>query len=51
MNDPISHPEQSPLGKASSYVDRYDPALLFPLPRLTKRTEISSSPSPRVHTG
>jgi 7-cyano-7-deazaguanine reductase len=40
MNDPISHPEQSPLGKASSYVDRYDPALLFPLPRLTKRTEI-----------
>ncbi|MCU0941478.1 MAG: NADPH-dependent 7-cyano-7-deazaguanine reductase QueF [Hydrogenophaga sp.] len=33
-------PEQSQLGKASSYVDRYDPGLLFPLPRETKRREI-----------
>ncbi len=33
-------PEQSQLGKASSYVDRYDAGLLFPLPRETKRREI-----------
>ena len=33
-------PEQSQLGKASAYVDRYDPGLLFPLPRETKRREI-----------
>ncbi|WP_342129561.1 NADPH-dependent 7-cyano-7-deazaguanine reductase QueF [Hydrogenophaga sp. OTU3427] len=40
MSDTFSHPEHSPLGKPSAYVDRYDPALLFPLPRLTKRIEI-----------
>ena len=33
-------PEQSQLGKASAYVDRYDPSLIFPLPRETKRREI-----------
>ena len=33
-------PEQSQLGKASSYVDQYDPSLLFPIPRLGKREEI-----------
>ncbi len=33
-------PEQSPLGRASSYVDRYDPTLLFPIGRQTKREEI-----------
>jgi 7-cyano-7-deazaguanine reductase len=33
-------PEQSPLGKTSAYADRYDPSLLFPLPRATKRAEI-----------
>jgi len=33
-------PEQSQLGKASAYVDRYDPSLLFPLPRASKRQEI-----------
>jgi 7-cyano-7-deazaguanine reductase len=32
--------DQSPLGKASAYADRYDPTLLFPLARLAKRTEI-----------
>ena len=33
-------PEQSQLGKASAYADQYDPTLLFPLPRATKRNEI-----------
>ena len=33
-------PEQSQLGKTSAYVDRYDPSLLFPIPRADKRAEI-----------
>ena len=33
-------PEQSQLGKASPYVDRYAPELLFPLPREAKRAEL-----------
>ena len=33
-------PEQSQLGKASTYTDQYDASLLFPLPRETKRHEI-----------
>jgi 7-cyano-7-deazaguanine reductase len=33
-------PEHSPLGKASTYADQYDAALLYPLPREPKRTEI-----------
>ena len=33
-------PEQSQLGKASSYVDQYDASLLFPIPRAPKREEI-----------
>ncbi len=33
-------PEQSQLGRASAYVDRYDASLLFPLPREAKRREI-----------
>ena len=33
-------PEQSQLGQTSAYVDQYDAALLFPLPRETKRREI-----------
>jgi len=37
---PPMTPAQSPLGKASSYIDQYDPALLFPLPRATKRQEL-----------
>ena len=36
----MSTPEQSPLGKAVSYADQYDPTLLFPLPRQPKRDEI-----------
>jgi 7-cyano-7-deazaguanine reductase len=33
-------PEHSPLGKATIYADRYDPSLLFPIPRSEKRAEI-----------
>ncbi|HMN93991.1 MAG TPA: NADPH-dependent 7-cyano-7-deazaguanine reductase QueF [Hydrogenophaga sp.] len=33
-------PDLSPLGKATPFVDRYDPTLLYPLPREPKRREI-----------
>ena len=33
-------PDQSPLGRASAYIDHYDAALLFPLPRAPKRAEL-----------
>ena len=33
-------PEQSPLGKASAYIDQYDASLLFPIARAPKRAEI-----------
>jgi 7-cyano-7-deazaguanine reductase len=36
----MSTPEHSPLGKSTAYVDRYDPSLLFAIPRADKRTEI-----------
>ncbi|PWK92289.1 NADPH-dependent 7-cyano-7-deazaguanine reductase QueF [Fulvimonas soli] len=36
----MSTPEHSPLGKATVYADRYDPALLFPIPRAPKRAEL-----------
>ncbi|POZ62439.1 NADPH-dependent 7-cyano-7-deazaguanine reductase QueF [Chromobacterium alticapitis] len=38
----MSHltPEHSPLGKTVSYQDHYDPSLLFPIARKTKRDEI-----------
>ncbi|MCW8208123.1 NADPH-dependent 7-cyano-7-deazaguanine reductase QueF [Verminephrobacter aporrectodeae subsp. tuberculatae] len=36
----MNPPEQSRLGKASTYVDQYDAALLFPIPRADKRAEI-----------
>jgi 7-cyano-7-deazaguanine reductase len=36
----MSTPEHSPLGKTTVYADRYDPALLFPIPRSAKREEI-----------
>ena len=32
--------DQSPLGKPASYVDQYDPSLLFPITRAAKRAEI-----------
>ncbi|KWT88362.1 MULTISPECIES: NADPH-dependent 7-cyano-7-deazaguanine reductase QueF [unclassified Variovorax] len=41
-------PEQSQLGRASAYVDRYEPGLLFPIPRATQREAmgIASQPLP-----
>ena len=36
----MNTPEQSQLGKPASYVDRYDPSLLFPISRLPKRVEL-----------
>ncbi|MDB5932384.1 MAG: cyclohydrolase [Polaromonas sp.] len=42
----MSHPEQSPLGKASAYADQYDASLLFPIPRLAKRAEIGVGGTP-----
>ena len=39
-------PEQSPLGKTSSYVDQYDASLLFPLPRADKRSELGIAGAP-----
>jgi 7-cyano-7-deazaguanine reductase len=36
----MSTPEHSPLGKNTAYADRYDPSLLFPIPRAEKRAEI-----------
>jgi 7-cyano-7-deazaguanine reductase len=36
-------PEQSPLGKTSAYVSQYDPSLLFPIARQTKRDELGLS--------
>jgi len=36
----MSTPEHSPLGKSTIYADRYDPSLLFPIPREIKRAEI-----------
>ena len=36
----MSTPEQSQLGKTSSYTDQYNPALLFPIARSEKRSEI-----------
>ena len=42
----MNTPEQSQLGKASSYVDQYDPSLLFPIPRAGKRAEIGIHGAP-----
>jgi 7-cyano-7-deazaguanine reductase len=39
----MSTPEHSPLGKHTVYADRYDPSLLFPIPRQGKRDEIGVS--------
>jgi len=39
----MSSPEHSPLGKSTTYADRYDPGLLFPIPRQGKRDEIGVS--------
>ena len=39
-------PEQSPLGRASAYIDQYDASLLFPLPRAPKRAELGLAGDP-----
>ena len=39
-------PEQSQLGKPSPCVDQYDPALLFPIARQTKRAELGIAGDP-----
>ena len=39
----MSTPEHSPLGQHTVYADRYDPGLLFPIPRARKRAEIGIS--------
>jgi 7-cyano-7-deazaguanine reductase len=36
----MNTPEHSPLGKDTVYADRYNPSLLFPIPRADKRAEI-----------
>jgi len=38
--------DHSQLGKASAYVDQYDPSLLFPIPRASKRAEIGITGAP-----
>jgi 7-cyano-7-deazaguanine reductase len=42
----MNFPENSPLGKASAYVDQYDASLLFPIARAGKRAEIGISGAP-----
>jgi 7-cyano-7-deazaguanine reductase len=42
-NSSHNSPEQSQLGKVSTYIDQYDPSLLFPIPREPKRQEIGIS--------
>jgi 7-cyano-7-deazaguanine reductase len=42
----MNTPEKSQLGKASAYVDQYDPTLLFPIPRADKRSEIGIESTP-----
>ncbi len=37
---PMATPEDSLLGRAACYTDRYEPALLFPLSRAAKRDEL-----------
>ena len=42
----MNTPEQSQLGKASSYIDQYDASLLFPIPRADKRAELGVTDTP-----
>jgi 7-cyano-7-deazaguanine reductase len=44
----MNSPEQSALGRPTLYADRYDPGLLYPLTRQTKRDELSL---PRLPNG
>ena len=42
----MNTPEESQLGKASSYTDQYDASLLFAIPRADKRAELGISDTP-----
>ena len=42
----MNRPEQSPLGKSTATPEHYDPSLLFPIPRATKRAEIGVGAQP-----
>ena len=42
----MNTPEQSQLGKTSSYIDQYDASLLFPIPRANKRAELGLTDTP-----
>lgn len=42
----MTSPEQSQLGKPARYADQYDPSLLFPIARATKREEIGIAGAP-----
>ena len=42
----MNQPEQSQLGKNSTYVDQYDASLLFPIPRAVKREELGIRSAP-----
>ncbi|VTU35729.1 NADPH-dependent 7-cyano-7-deazaguanine reductase [Variovorax sp. PBL-H6] len=39
-------PERSQLGRTSAYVDRYEPGLLFPIPRATQREAMGIATQP-----
>jgi 7-cyano-7-deazaguanine reductase len=45
----MSTPEHSPLGKDTVYAERYDPRLLFPIPRAGKRAELGIAESLPFH--
>ncbi len=45
----MSTPEHSPLGKDTVYADRYNPDLLFAIPRADKRAEIGVAESLPFH--
>ena len=40
------HPEQSPLGKPSAFIDQYDASLLFPIARAVKRLDLGIEGTP-----
>lgn len=42
----MTSPDQSQLGKPVRYADRYDPGLLFPIARATKREELGIAGAP-----
>lgn len=42
----MNRPEDSPLGRATAYPSRYDPGLLYPIPRAAQRERLGSLPRP-----